>query len=451
MSSFSSLPGLKYGIFLAGTETLTPVFGLRPMRAPLSRSRNDPNPRSSIFCPSFKDRTMASKTVSTIASACFLVTSVATATLSISSAFVIRTPRPPGRGDDRARPRSQPMECPRTCPLRLRLGLRAGVFRLLAGALLLRARLRCCALGGRGRARASRFDALSGQADLHLRVLDPEDAGAKGFPLLVVVLRLLSARQVRLGDVHQPLDEPFDLDEDAEVRHARDDPFDDVPRVKTVFEGLPVVRLEFLDRKRDSPVLLVDRRDDGLDVVALLEHLRRMLDALGPRHVGDVHETVHTLFDLDERAEVGQVPDLPVDAASDGVLLDDALPRVGKCVLERERDAARVPVHVGDDRLDGVPRGNDLRGILHLLGPGHLRDVDEALAPLLELHERSVVRDVRDAARHARARRIALGRVAPRMLGALLGSERDALRLPVELEHDHVDLVADLDEAGGAV
>src|SRR6266545_4177454 len=99
MSSFSSLPGLKYGIFLAGTATLTPVFGFRPMRAPRSRSRKEPKPRSSIFWPSFRERTIASNTVSTMVSACFLVTSVATATRSINSAFVIAplsSPRPAG-------------------------------------------------------------------------------------------------------------------------------------------------------------------------------------------------------------------------------------------------------------------------------------------------------------------------------------------------------------------
>jgi len=31
--SLSSLPGMKYGIFLAGTSTRMPVLGLRPMRA----------------------------------------------------------------------------------------------------------------------------------------------------------------------------------------------------------------------------------------------------------------------------------------------------------------------------------------------------------------------------------------------------------------------------------
>ena len=32
ISSFSSLPGLKYGTFFGGTSTLSPVFGLRPLR-----------------------------------------------------------------------------------------------------------------------------------------------------------------------------------------------------------------------------------------------------------------------------------------------------------------------------------------------------------------------------------------------------------------------------------
>ena len=48
MSSFSSLPGLKYGTRFAGILTGSPVFGFRP-RAPRSRTRKLPKPRSSIF------------------------------------------------------------------------------------------------------------------------------------------------------------------------------------------------------------------------------------------------------------------------------------------------------------------------------------------------------------------------------------------------------------------
>src|SRR6185295_14673216 len=88
-SSRSSLPGLKYGIRFGGTSTLSPVFGLRPVRAPRWRMRKLPNPRSSIFSPDLSDRTMLSKTSLTMISACFLVSCVVRATSSTSSALVI--------------------------------------------------------------------------------------------------------------------------------------------------------------------------------------------------------------------------------------------------------------------------------------------------------------------------------------------------------------------------
>src|SRR5262249_423801 len=158
--------------FLAGTATLTPVFGFRPMRAPRSRSRKEPKPRSSIFCPSLSDFTIASKTVSTIVSACFLVTSVAPATPSISSAFVI-SPSP-------ARPNSTLGN--RVLLLPGPLLLRGGVsfrfslrrrFRRGRGGLRRRrlGRLR----GGRGRGGRGGVEIQGREADLHLTVVDPED------------------------------------------------------------------------------------------------------------------------------------------------------------------------------------------------------------------------------------------------------------------------------------
>ena len=73
---------------------------------------------------------------------------------------------------------------------------------------------------------------------------------------------------------------------------------------------VPGVRLELLDAQGELLVLLVDLQHDGLDLVALLEHLARVLDLLGPGDVGDVHQAVDALLDLDEDAEVGDVADL---------------------------------------------------------------------------------------------------------------------------------------------
>ena len=73
-------------------STGSPVLGLRPRRASLSRRRKDPKPRSSIFSPRFSDWMMFLKTSSTITSESFLVSSAARATSSTSSAFVISCP-----------------------------------------------------------------------------------------------------------------------------------------------------------------------------------------------------------------------------------------------------------------------------------------------------------------------------------------------------------------------
>src|ERR1700681_4957281 len=62
ISSFSSFPGLKYGIFLDGTSTFSPVFGLRPVRDLRLRRRKLPKPRNSIFLPARSDSTLEAKT-----------------------------------------------------------------------------------------------------------------------------------------------------------------------------------------------------------------------------------------------------------------------------------------------------------------------------------------------------------------------------------------------------
>src|SRR5437867_942139 len=92
ISSFSSLPGLKYGTFFGGTSTLSPVFGLRPFRGSRLRSRKLPNPRSSIFSPRCRASMMLLKTVSTMTSECFFVKSDTRETSSTSSALVMLPP-----------------------------------------------------------------------------------------------------------------------------------------------------------------------------------------------------------------------------------------------------------------------------------------------------------------------------------------------------------------------
>ncbi len=92
-------------------------------------------------------------------------------------------------------------------------------------------------------------------------------------------------------------------------------------------EVLDRVGLELLDAERQALVLGVDLEDHGLDLVALVQHLAGMLDALGPRQIRDVHQAVDALLDLDERAEVGEVAHDALDPVPDAVLAADQVPR----------------------------------------------------------------------------------------------------------------------------
>ena len=72
------------------------------------------------------------------------------------------------------------------------------------------------------------------------------------------------------------------LHEGAEVGHADDLALDDVADLVVREELVPDVGGELLEAQGQALVLGVDVEDDGLDDVALLQDLGRVLDALGP-------------------------------------------------------------------------------------------------------------------------------------------------------------------------
>src|SRR5687768_7521518 len=217
ISSFSSVPGLKYGTFFGGTSTLSPVFGLRPLRGSRLRRRKLPNPRSSIFSPRCSASMMLLKTVSTMTSECFLVRSETRETSSTSSAFVM-LPAPLPMLTLLA-PRPIPYNLPATAsavakviPERCGPGAFALAILLVVGAELVA------------------LERANAQADLPLLRAQLDDLHLVGVAHLQIDLlaRALGAtalsdsvRIVELRDVNEPFDPLVELDEGAEVRHPR--------------------------------------------------------------------------------------------------------------------------------------------------------------------------------------------------------------------------------------
>src|SRR5207344_1405262 len=213
ISSLSSLPGLKYGTFLGGTSTLSPVFGLRPLRGSRFRSRKLPNPRSSIFSPRWSASMMLLKTVSTMTSECFFVRSDTRDTSSTSSALVMLPPGVFTMGSlRRAYQGPGSFGAPRngrpTLPISEMVpeGCRAR-------ALAFRVRLPV-------RAVVVRLERANAQTDLPLLRAQLDDLHLVVVAHLQIDL-LAGVRIIELRYMNQPFDALIELDEGAEVGHAR--------------------------------------------------------------------------------------------------------------------------------------------------------------------------------------------------------------------------------------
>src|SRR6202008_4716616 len=101
------------------------------------------------------------------------------------------------------------------------------------------------------------------------------------------------------------------------------------------------------------------------------------------------------------------------DHGSCRIPLGEVLPWVLEKLLHAQRDAAVSGVHAENHGVDLVAGLDQLGGMLEALGPGHLREVNEAFDSLLQLDERAVVGDREHAAVNMCADGIALGGIEP--------------------------------------
>src|SRR4051812_45666272 len=189
-----------------------------------------------------------------------------------------------------------------------------------------------------------------------------------------------------------------------------------------------------------------DGQDDGLDLVALFHDFGRMFHPFGPAHIAHVDQSVDTIFDLDERAELGEVADFAFNRRANGILVVQLLPRIGRKLLHAERYTTLARIHAQDDRLDLVANVDQLRGMFHALRPRHLAHVDQAFDSLFQFYERTVIGGRDHASFYVRADGIAIDGVEPRVRRELLEAQRDALLLVVVLQNFYLDLIANMHE-----
>src|SRR5689334_22968419 len=233
-----------------------------------------------------------------------------------------------------------------------------------------------------------------------------------------------------------------DLHVDAGLLDLGDFGGDDVALLH-VGGGRHRVALELFDAERDALLLDIDVQHLGLDLVALLVLLDDLLARTLPVEIGEMDHAVHVAVEAEEQAELGLVLDLAFDRGARRILLDEDLPRVAHGLLETERDTTLDRIDLEDLDFDLLRGRDDLARVDVLLGPRHFGDVDQALDARLQFDERAVVGDVGDAALELQADRVLGARAVPRIAHQLLHAERDTLRLGVEADDLHLDLLAD--------
>ena len=202
--------------------------------------------------------------------------------------------------------------------------------------------------------------------------------------------------------------------------------------------------LDALGRQRQPAALGVDLEDLHADDVALVDDLARVLDVVVGQ-LGDVHQALDAVQDLDERAERDDLRDLALELVAQVVGVDDPLPRILLGLLETQGDALAVAVDVEHlDRHDVADR-EDLRRVVDVR-PGKLGDVDQAV-DAVEVDERAEVDDVGDRALHDLAGLQPVEDLLADLLALLLehraARQHDVVARAVELDDLALDRLAE--------
>ena len=238
---------------------------------------------------------------------------------------------------------------------------------------------------------------------------------------------------------------------DAAVIQRGDRAGDDLALLQLRHSSLEGVGLQLLDAEADALLLDIDVEHLDAHHLALVVIVDRLLARSAPIDVGEMDHAVDIAGQADEQPELGDVANLAFQLAVDRVLFDKRFPRIGEGLLQTEADPALLRVDVEHHHLDLLTGRDDLSGVHILLGPAHLRDVDQPFDPRLQFDKGAVIGDIGDTAAEFGAGRVFELDTLPRIGLELLHAERDTLRLGVKADDLDLDVLADIERLRGMV
>ena len=166
-------------------------------------------------------------------------------------------------------------------------------------------------------------------------------------------------------------------------------------------ETLPGILLHLLHTKGHTAVLLVYLQNHCFHDIVDAHHLARVLDPLEPRHLRNVHKTLHTLFQLHKCTILHKTHNTACDLLGAHVLVRHLEPRVLGYLLEPQRYPLVLRIELEHLDLDLVSHLEQFGGMVHP-APGHVSNVQKTVYPA-QVHKTTIVGDILDDPVHNRA------------------------------------------------
>src|SRR6266508_649339 len=238
------------------------------------------------------------------------------------------------------------------------------------------------------------------------------------------------------------------FDKSAEAGKAGNLAFDDIARFVCRHKIVPRIRLQVFNRKRHSPVVRIDSRDNGIDLLALFQNFAGMLHSTRPGNIRDMDQPVNAVFDLNECSEVSQIPHAAMNPITDMITLANGLPWILLNLLHPQTHAACSGIDAQHLDLDRIAGTHDLAGMLNALGPAHLGHMYQPFDSWFQFYESSIIGHAGDFARNTSGGRKTLLDRLPRIGQKLFVPERYALAVAIKLKHFHLHRVAYFEKLG---
>ncbi len=194
--------------------------------------------------------------------------------------------------------------------------------------------------------------------------------------------------------MQEAVDALLQLDERTVVGQIAHRASDHGPWRITASHHVPWVHRGLLHAKADLLLLGIHLQHNNLDLISNRDNFTRVIDTLGPRHLGDVNQTLDTVLKLDESSVGHQVDNLASHTSTDRELVASLLPRRFRLLLHAQRNALTLSVDLQDLDLNLIV-DRDQFGRMVDPTPGHVSDMQEAIDPT-KINKHAKVSDILD-------------------------------------------------------